>query len=261
MTEDEFADLARREQIVVVVDHAELYLADRLTHRPDAVNVVHKETGRIDHSINFDDFDAETILEFLPHRWRTCCREHHPHFVLAIVGTRRLLEQNRNHAAQGVELDGVVLAAFVPESRGAEALGDREFGIQKHRAESRDHQRVAVKRGERGVDGLAGAQLDRAQHRSERSATPAAGDDAFRRPGGARGVHQVCATGDEPTSTSGSRSGCAIRASRVVSTPLPVLPSATTVAFKLGSESFTAITESRSSSSKITAAESESAST
>src|SRR5208282_702660 len=138
MTEDEFADLARRERIVVVVDHAELYLADRLAHRADAVNVVHKETGRIDHSINFDDPDAEAILEFLPYRWRTRCREHHTHFVLSIVGTRRLLEQNRNHAAQGVELDGVVLAAFVPESRRAEALGDREFGIEKHRAESRD---------------------------------------------------------------------------------------------------------------------------
>src|SRR5208337_3350796 len=161
MTEDEFADLARRERIVVVVNHAELYLADRLTHRADAVNVVHKEPGRIDHPINFDDLYAETILEFLPYRRRTCRREHHTYFELAIVGPRWLLEQNRNHAAQGVELDGVVLAAFVPESRRAEALGDREFGVEKHRAESRDHQRVAVKQRQRGVDGLAGTQLDR----------------------------------------------------------------------------------------------------
>src|SRR5579863_6036473 len=51
MTEDEFADLVRRERIVVVVDHAELNLADRLAHRPDPVNVVHEEAGRIDHSI------------------------------------------------------------------------------------------------------------------------------------------------------------------------------------------------------------------
>src|SRR5208337_5688402 len=125
MTEDEFADLARRERIVVVVNHAELYLADRLTHRADPVNVVHKEPGRIDHSIDFDDLDAEAIFEFLPHRWRACCREHHAYFVVAIVGTRRLLEQNRNHAAQGVEFDSVVFATFVPESRRAEALSDR----------------------------------------------------------------------------------------------------------------------------------------
>src|SRR5271166_4503546 len=43
MTEDEFANFVRGERIVVIVNHAELYLAHRLTHRAHTVNVVHQE--------------------------------------------------------------------------------------------------------------------------------------------------------------------------------------------------------------------------
>ncbi len=169
MTEDQFSDFARRERIVAVVDDAELDLADRLAHRADPVNVVHKKSGRIDHSIDFNDPDTETILEFLPHRGRARRGENYPDFVISIVAARRLLEQNRNHPAQGVELDGVVLAAFVPESRRAEALGDREFRVQQHRSESRDHQRIAMKQRQRRVHRLARVDLDCAQHGDERS--------------------------------------------------------------------------------------------
>ena len=146
-------------------------------------------------------------LELAPAVGRAAGRQHGAHRVVAVVGAGRLLEQDRDHAAERVELDRVVAAAVVEEPRRGEPRGEGQLGVEEDRPDRRSEQRVAVEQRQAGVHRLAGLHAGRLEQLDERGQVVLRRDDALRRAGRARRVHHPHAAGRaSSTSTSGSRS-------------------------------------------------------
>ena len=114
----------------------------------------------------------------------------------ASSGRRRLLEQDRDHAAERVELDRLVAAAVVQEARGAEPLGERQLGVEHHRA--RSPTRAGRCRGTAAAPCTSSRRAGRpscSRIEQQRVGVVAGGDHALGRPGRPRRVHHADAAG------------------------------------------------------------------
>src|SRR6185437_235109 len=147
MAEHEFAHLPGPERPVVLPDDAELDPCDTgAAHRADPARVVQQNAWRVDHPEPLDDPDAEPPLELFPPVWRAAGRKHYPDLMVPVTRPRRLLQQDRDHPAERVELHGRIASAVVPEPGGAEPRGEGELGVQDHRPDRQARPRPAVQR-------------------------------------------------------------------------------------------------------------------
>src|SRR5215204_5451648 len=126
MAEYQLAHLPGRQRIVVLVHHSEFHICHGLSHRADLPHVVHQHAGRNHRSEPVEDAYTGAALELFPGTWWGAGVQHDAHRMVLIVGTWRLFEQDGDHAAQGIELHRVVLAALVEETRRAEAFPEGE---------------------------------------------------------------------------------------------------------------------------------------
>ena len=184
----ELADPACRKLGAVVAEDRRLASPGGLPHRADLAIEVDQVPGRIDHRELLDDADAEPFLEWLPAVRGAPRRQDGPHGVVAVRGLLGLLQKDRDHCTDVVELNGVERAHVVPEAARAEPVPDRELRVEEHRAEDGDRKRVAVEQREAGVDRLARAHVHRVPHREQRRDVRPHRDHALRRPGGSARV-------------------------------------------------------------------------
>src|SRR5437867_3658170 len=111
----------------MVVYDPKIDATNRLSHRADFADVVQQEPWRVHHAVEFDQADVEPLLELAPDVCWASGGENDAHRVVPIVRLWRLLHEDREHAAERVELHSLVLSAIVPEPRGTELLGQRQL--------------------------------------------------------------------------------------------------------------------------------------
>src|ERR1035437_1822974 len=188
VAEDQLTDLAGRDGLPGIVEEGELDPGHGLADGAHLADVVEEDAGGVHHAEPLDEPDPEPLLELLPPVGGAASGEDDPDGVVGIVRARRLLEQDRYHPAQRVELHGLEAAAVVEEPRCAEPLPKGKSCVEQHGADHRHEEGVAVEKGKRCVHRLAGLDPGGFEQHTDRAGVVAVGHDTFRGAGGPRRV-------------------------------------------------------------------------
>src|ERR1051326_9461863 len=99
-----------------LIDHAHLEIGKTSADRAElAGEVLCGKTRAFGHSVACTNGDAESLLEGSPDRDRTAAAPGHADLVIAIVGTGRGLQQQRQHAAEEMQMCDAMFPDVGPE--------------------------------------------------------------------------------------------------------------------------------------------------
>src|SRR5579872_7283251 len=117
------AAFAGSKKPTLLVGHAHLEIGETWSDRSQlSREVLGGEARTLGHAVALADRNPEALLEGAPDGDRAAAAPGHANPVLAVVGSGLGLQQQREHAAQEMQLRDAVLASVGPEARHAEAL-------------------------------------------------------------------------------------------------------------------------------------------